>query len=177
MAYNTLPHIFTTMCTLLLLSVIPVTVGQEDSDECSYPTNTVPYITFLDVRLPNHSFLDVDRLASASYALQCHTDLSSCCDPSSGVHTGQWILPNGGTVREVSEVPTTFDYTVIAGEQKITLTFNGTISTALQGIFRCDIPTESINNASSTTKTSVYVGIYEEKNTSELRINNANTKT
>ena len=155
---------------LLLWSVTVVTLGQEE--ECILPPATVPFITFNGEQLPNHSYVDIELLGNTpdgSNVLQCHTDLSTCCDPNSGkaiIHTGHWVLPNG----EIAGVPL-FDYSVREGEQRIDLTFNGTNATAIEGIFRCDIPTNTDAIVSNNTKTSVYVGLYQRESHSELLYN------
>ena len=120
-------HIIAAVCSLLLWSVIPITLGQEE--ECVYPPAPVPYITFMGVQLPNHSYVDIELLGNApdgSNVLQCHTDLSTCCDPASDNHTGQWVLPNG-EIAGVSPI----DYAVREGERRIDLTFEGSTAMAI----------------------------------------------
>ena len=150
-------------CTLLLGLVISVTLGQEE--ECLSPADTVPYITFNGVQLPNHSYVDIELLGNApdgSNVLQCHTDLSTCCNSGSDIHTGKWVLPNGG----IAGVPL-FPYTVRESEQRIDLTFEGTTAMAMEGMFRCNVPTQSVNDLSNDVRVSVYVGLYQRESQSE----------
>ena len=147
-------HILAAVRTLLLWSVISVTLGQE----CTYPLATVPYITFNGVQLPNHGYVDIELLGNASdgsNVLQCHTDLSTCCDPYSDLHTGQWVLPNG----EIAGVSLA-DYSVREGEQRIDLIFEGTTALAMEGMYRCDVPIQSLYYYPSKRE-SVYVGLYQ----------------
>ena len=156
-----LSHNLDAVCVLLLWSTTNVTLGQEE--ECIPPPATVPYITFNGEQLPNHSYVDIELLGNApdgSNVLQCHTDLSTCCDPNSDIHAGQWVLPNGETAG-VSPA----DYGVREGEQRIDLTFEGTSATVIEGMFRCDIPTQSVNDVA---RASVYVGLYQRESQSKL---------
>ena len=70
--------------TLLLLFVVKV--------QC----RTAPYVSFMDQTLANHSYVDISQVGTGSAALQCHTDLSTCCaEAKDGTHHGDWYFPNG----------------------------------------------------------------------------------
>ena len=150
---------------LVLCTFMTFSLGGKE--KCTYPTNVIPYVTFMGVRLPNHSYVDIQQLGNASNGsnvLQCHTDLSSCCNPAadspvSQLHTGRWVLPNGKVVS-----PELTEYSVRELEQRIDLVYSGNPGTSeyvTTGIFRCDVPTNSVQNDADTDREGVFVGIYE----------------
>ena len=53
-----------------------------------------PYVSFHGQTLANHSYVDLspvgDDYYSGSDSVQCHTDLSTCCTGTQGVHRGDW---------------------------------------------------------------------------------------
>ena len=94
---------------------------------------------------------------NGSNVLQCHTDLTTCCDPAvngPATHTGQWVLPNGVVVDQ-----SVSDYSVREGGQQIDLVFEGTSESAIAGMYRCDMPT---NLTANVARESVYVGLFED---------------
>ena len=144
------------MCVLLLYSMVAVTQGREE--ECTYPVDTVPYITFMGIRLPNHSFVDLRQLGNApngSNVLLCYTNLDTCC----ARNTGEWVLPNGQLAREFGR-----GYKLREHDQQIDLAYdvnNADERMPLGGIYRCDLPiTNAINSAGRLVRESVYVGLY-----------------
>ena len=62
--------------------------------------DTVPYIIFHGQPLSNHSYIDISRLGNTSEtALQCITDLSTCCEDTMGF-SGRWVrdeIETGGS--------------------------------------------------------------------------------
>ena len=57
-----------------------------------------PYISFMGAALPNHSYVDLSQVESAgdgSDSVQCHTDLTTCCNSTVGTDEGHWYFPNG----------------------------------------------------------------------------------
>ena len=55
-----------------------------------YCQQTVPYVSFIDHTLANHSYVDISQVGndgSGSDNVQCHTDLSTC--------HGDWYFPDG----------------------------------------------------------------------------------
>ena len=151
MSFITPSCTYTIMCALLLCSIMAVTRG--GGEDCVFPVDTVPYVTFMGVRLPNHSFVDLEQLGNAqngSNVLQCHTDSPTCCAAGPDGSRGQWVLPNGQVVRNSGA-----EYSIRSFNKQIDLAFNGDIDREPTiGIFRCDVPTRS------ASRKSVYVGIY-----------------
>ena len=61
-------------------------------------SQTVPYITYMGVTLPNSSYVDVSLVGdplSGGEDVQCHTDLTTCCSSDQGMDRGDWYAPNG----------------------------------------------------------------------------------
>ena len=59
---------------------------------------TFPYVSFMGQTLANHSYVDLSLVGtsgSGSNSVQCHTDLSTCCDSTEGSHRGDWYFSNG----------------------------------------------------------------------------------
>ena len=58
---------------------------------------TVPYVSFMGVNLPNHSYVDLTTVGNdindPGNTVRCHTDLSTCCSIQS-VHRGEWYFPD-----------------------------------------------------------------------------------
>ena len=86
-------------------------------------------------------------------AVQCHTDLDTCCSVMQGPHRGDWYFPNG------TRLP--FYYRLIITEsrqaQRVDLrrTNNGMEPT---GIYHCDIETEAVHD--NGMRETVYVELY-----------------
>ena len=58
----------------------------------------IPYVSFMGTNLSNHSFVDLTQVGTAkdgSDSVQCHTDLSTCCNAAAGSDRGDWYFPNG----------------------------------------------------------------------------------
>ena len=153
---------FTTMSpptfAIVLYTMIAASLGQEE--QCTYSTEFVPYITFMGEQLPNHSYVHIHNILNGSNKLQCRTDLATCCNPSADrpvTHTGQWVLPNGVVVDQ-----SVSDYIFREGDQQIDLDFEGTRESAITGMYRCDMPTNSVNDTANVARESVYVGLFED---------------
>ena len=148
---------------LLLCSLVTVTHSGEE-DECILPLDPVPYITFDDQRLPNHSFVEITTVQSGTVVLQCHTDISTCCldtEREVGDLTpllGQWVLPNGQVVgRSIT------DFSVRRDAMRLDLVYDGDNGTLPpSGIYHCDIPTTAVSSSDSRARESVYVGLYSD---------------
>ena len=134
---------------LILLSLSSLSISQEG---CIYTLDNVPYLTFQGQRLPNHGY--VDGAIFASTALLCRTDLETCCSESDGPHSGEWILPTGDVVSEHD----TEGLRIARQSMIVELRSNGSLPTS--GIYRCDVPTNSVNDVGNTARKSVYVGVY-----------------
>ena len=66
-------------------------------------SQTFPYVSFLGQTLANHSYVDLRLVGRPDTgpgdlsmdAVECHTDLTTCCSSSDGIHRGDWHFPNG----------------------------------------------------------------------------------
>ena len=116
-------------------------------DDCTNAVDTVPYIIFDGQQLSNHSLIDISRLGNTSEtALQCITDLSTCCEDTSG----RWVSPYG------DEIETGGSFIVSKLSQRIELMYSGN-GTLPNGIYRCEMP---VIPANGTVTQSIYVGLY-----------------
>ena len=92
-----------------------------------------------------------------SDSVVCHTDLSTCCTGSQGVHRGNWSFP-GGTVLPFagSSVP------IGLGRAAQIAVIRRSTATGPTGIYRCDIPTVAVHDdTDESVRDSVYVGLYQ----------------
>ena len=89
---------------------------------------------------------------SDSDGLQCHTDLSTCCSSSQGPHRGDWHFPDQDQLQLSGDV---FQRRTAQG---VNLYHNS--SSLTQGMYRCDIATES--SSVNDSKQTVYVGLFNE---------------
>ena len=114
---------------------------------------TFPYVSFMGQNLPDHSYVDLSTVGSASSggdSVQCHTDLITCCSGSQGYHRGDWYFPDGtrllfsGVMYEAR------------GAQRVDLRCTGPT-----GIYRCDITTNAVHDDTDIlVRDTVYVGLY-----------------
>ena len=121
-----------------------------------------PYISFRGNPLPNHSYVDFnevgdDRDGNNTDTVQCHTDLSTCCDGRQLVPRGDWFFPNNTRLplfNESSDIRESLLTRVVHIRR-----FNNAIGPS--GIYRCFIGTNAVhdNNNSSVGETA-YVGLY-----------------
>ena len=61
-------------------------------------SQTFPYVSFMGQTLANHSYVDLSLVGvprNGGDSVQCHTDLTTCCTGSQGIHRGDWYFPNG----------------------------------------------------------------------------------
>ena len=123
---------------------------------------TVPYVSFslTGPALADHSYVDLSTVGSAGDnrdSVVCHTNLSTCCTGSQGVHRGNWSFP-GGTVLPFagSSVP------IGLGRAAQIAVIRRSTATGPTGIYRCDIPTVAVHDdTDESVRDSVYVGLYQ----------------
>ena len=121
-------------------------------------SQTVPYITFMGVTLPNSSYVDVSLVGNplSGGGVQCHTDMTTCCSRHQGMDRGDWYAPNGGKLafHQSGDLNSTFER---RESQKVTLYHRSSAlpSDHQSGMYRCDI---AVNGSGRGT---VYIGIYE----------------
>ena len=123
-----------------------------------------PYISFMGNNLSNHSYVNLsqvgdDRTGSDSDTVQCHTDLSTCCRSSVGIHCGDWFAPGSDTrlpfYSDGYDIYEDCHYQVV----HIRCRNNPTGPT---GIYHCVISTNAVHNDSDPSVGEVvYVGLYE----------------
>ena len=136
----------TLMVLLCLLYAVVVVYSQE-----------VPYISFMDTNLPNHSYIDLNLVGESltgSDGVQCHTDLVTCCTGKEGPDRGDWYYPNGDRL-EFSEG--TFKEFQSREAKRVDLRRRGS-QPLTQGVYRCDIETNAVNNQSGNEI--IYAGLY-----------------
>ena len=108
-------------------------------------SQTAPYLTFMGNRIPNHSYVDLNRVGiESNNAVQCHSDLTTCCSGAQGPDRGDWYFPNG------SRLPFSGSMSEGRGDQRVILRYTGSGGTS--GIYRCHINTYYYET--------VYVGLY-----------------
>ena len=120
--------------------------------------HTVPYISFMGETLVNHSWVDISQVGSGSAAVHCHTDLSRCCSAPQGAHRGDWFFPDGTRL----PVPGSNSGNIFEARtaQRVDLRHRDNAN-GPTGIYRCDIPTNAVYDATDTTvRESVYMGLY-----------------
>ena len=121
-----------------------------------------PYISFKGTTLSNHSYVDLsqvghDRDGPDNNTVQCHTDLSTCCDTHQLSLRGDWFFPSGTRLPFYNE----------SGDIKVSLLtqvvhlrrFNDAIGPS--GIYHCFIGTNAVHsNSDPSVGEAVYVGLY-----------------
>ena len=112
-----------------------------------------PYLTFMGNNTPNHGYVDLNTVGTDltnADAVQCHTDLTTCCSGAQGPNRGDWYFPNGDRLQFSGDVYED------RSAQVVSLRYTGSGGTS--GIYRCDIETNSVND--NDGHETVYVGLY-----------------
>ena len=119
-----------------------------------YCQQTIPYVSFMGQTLANHSYVDISQVGTGDAAVQCHTDLDTCCNIAQGLHRGDWYFPNG------TRLPFRGGGDTILARQNQRVELHRTVSTAMEptGIYRCDIETNALHD--NGMNETVYVGLY-----------------
>ena len=122
---------------------------------------TFPYVSFnlTGPALANHSYVNLSTVGSAddnSDSVVCHSDLSSCCSNSQGIHRGNWSFPDG------TVLPFTSNSVPIAlGHAAQLAIIRRTTATGPTGIYRCRIATNEVHSDTDrSVGETVYVGLY-----------------
>ena len=98
--------------------------------------------------LPNHSYVDLNTVGNNEMnSVQCHTNLTTCCNRFNGPHRGDWYFPNKHRVRFSSQ-GVVYE---VRTNQRVDLRYLKAGGSS--GIYRCDI------DITAGRKT-VYVGLY-----------------
>ena len=121
---------------------------------------TFPYVSFMGQTLADHSYVDLSTVGSASDnsdGVVCHTDLSTCCSGTQGVHRGDWYFPNGTVLQLIAPG---FPIALGRAAQLAVIRRTGG-ATGPTGIYRCDIPTVAVHDDTDiSVRDTVYVGLY-----------------
>ena len=115
-------------------------------------SQTFPYVSFKGQTLANHSYVDlslVGPLKTGSDSVQCHTDLTTCCSGSQGIHRGDWYFPNGDGLQ--------FVYYIYQSRKNQRVDLCRLSATSPTGMYHCNIATVEPNQL---TLKRVYVGLY-----------------
>ena len=111
-------------------------------------SQTVPRLTFMSNNIPNHGYVDLTTVGTEiTKAVQCHTDLLTCCSGGQGPDRGDWFFPDG------NRLPFSSSSDVYEGRNDRVVRLFYTSNGGTSGIYRCDIPT-------SDGRETVYVGLY-----------------
>ena len=133
---------------------------------------TVPYVSFMGVNLPNHSYVNLttvgEDINDPGNTVRCHSDLSTCCSRGEGDHRGSWFFPDGDELKFTS---TSDDIVMDREPQEVHILRRSDVISP-SGIYRCDIETVAVNDNDVDTITgeTVYVGLYPPNE--GLRLNN-----
>ena len=131
------------VCVLLvLLSLVEVHCQQ-----------TVPYVSFMDQTLADHSYVDISQVGTDGDSVQCHTDLMTCCNMNQGSHRGDWYFPDGDRL----PFPGDGDIYESRQAQRVELRHNNN-GNGPTGIYRCDIETAAVRD--NHMRETVYIGLY-----------------
>ena len=125
-------------------------------------SQTVPYVSFMGVNLPNHAYVDLttvgNDIGDPGDTVRCHTDLTTCCSPDEGNHRGSWFFPDG----DILQFTSSSDDIVMDREPQEVHILRRNNAMSPSGIYRCDIETIAVNDSDIATITgeTVYVGLY-----------------
>ena len=127
-------------------------------------SQTAPYVSFMGVSLPNHSYVDLTAVGNDTNAtgntVRCHTDLETCCQLLSptGGNNGEWYFPNGSSLLG-SDMGG--DIYKLRGVQVVHIRRRNNAMSPT-GIYQCDIETNAVNDddVNTITEETIYVGLY-----------------
>ena len=120
-------------------------------------SQTFPYVSFMGQTLANHSYVDLGLVGIRGDSVQCHTDLTTCCNSGQGIHRGDWYFPNGTRLL----LPIFFAI-IYESREKKRVDLRRLSATSPTGMYYCDIATVHVHDNETTqlTRKLVYVGLY-----------------
>ena len=126
-------------------------------------SQTAPYLTFMGETLPDHSYVDLSLVGGldSGNEVVCHTDLTSCCGGGDGPDRGDWYFPNGDRLPFPGSRHPLVERRL---QQRVELSRGDGSGSISSGIYCCSIetiPVHSDDNTDTTTRETVYVGLYE----------------
>ena len=125
-------------------------------------SQSFPHVSFMGQTLANHSYVNFSLVgrpddSRCGYSVECHTDLTTCCNHTYGIHRGDWYFPNG------TRLPFPHNTGIFESHdaQRVDLRRNHD-NLYIFGIYRCDIPTDAVHHVNDTSVRDrpVYVGLY-----------------
>ena len=138
---------------MILLMLLSVLLWSLSENNCQIVT---PYLHLRGQNLPNHSYVELSKVVDAvDSSVQCHTDLSNCCNNEAGNLRGDWYFPSGKRLPLISPNPNSF-YEA-RGAQRVNL-YRPSRVTSPTGIFYCKIPYDSDNTSMNEI---LYIGLYD----------------
>ena len=150
------PEILAIMQYFLVTSLLSLLWSLVDSQ------TEFPHVSFRGESLPNHGYVDLglvgdpENSTSSGDAVQCHTDIWTCCSADEGgIRTGGWHFPDGAKVLFASD--RTADIHSQRTAQRVDLRRRRN-ALSPSGIYRCNIPVNGDDNIPERER--VYVGIY-----------------
>ena len=118
-------------------------------------SQTAPYLTFMGNNIPNHGYVDLNTVGTDFHnydAVQCRTDLITCCSSRQGPDRGDWYFPDKNRL----PFSGSGDVHESRSDRLVGLRYTG--SGGISGIYRCDIETITVNDNDGNE--TVYVGVY-----------------
>ena len=127
-------------------------------------SQTFPYVSFMNQTLANHSCVnlrlvgrpDIPFGVGSRDSVECHTDLTTCCSGSDGVHRGDWYFPDG------TRLPFPQNTGIYEARDTHRVDLRSNYDGLTSGIYHCDIPTIAVHDVNDTSVRDrpVYVGLY-----------------
>ena len=117
---------------------------------------TFPYVSFMGQTLAHHSYVDISLVGTASDAVYCHTDLSTCCSGDQGPHRADWYFRDGIKL-SIPGSPDAGNIFEARTAQRVDIRHRNNANEPT-GIYRCDISTVAVH--ATDMRETVYVGLY-----------------
>ena len=133
--------------TLLLLLLLSLTSVEIQCQTC---------VSFMGTTLRNHSYINLTLVGSSTTVgncVQCHTNLTTCCNSANSVHRGDWSFPNQTRVPFSSS-----DITQTQLSQRVDHCVLNKRVILPSGMYHCDITT--VVASENFVGETVYVGLY-----------------
>ena len=147
-------ELFKTPLLFLLLDIFGLFIVHVN---CQDPV--APYVTFKGRILQDHSYVELSEVGtSVEDGVQCHTDLTTCCNASYGPHSGQWH-------RHYSS--SDFSQETTLGQGLVAL--HNSQNELQSGIYRCQIDTNASIHSDGFRDT-VIVGLFHSGGTSMFNL-------
>lgn len=121
----------------------------------------VPYVTFMGTNLSNHSYVDFNLVGDDDHNhIQCHTDLTTCCNNQAGGNRGDFYFPDGTRLPfafTITDNGKIIEHGIYESRYMLRVDLRRRPNHSTSGIYRCDIETIAVHTGGRET---VYVGVY-----------------